>query len=536
MPRVAPGPWPLAGGEGAMSAVADPELPDFWSPGKDAREASGGPQRMLDLVRERCGEDFTRSMLRVWKEEALPTADRAKLAHFLSRGEESPQAPPFEKHKEDQEEHLVEFVCKLALYAPEEWYQVLSGIPRPDALRNDFKVIGVAFDASSRLRRCGIEHYHRKLTERMAGQNAQLAGFPETPYVFYVGAAGVREIRSATALPERPPAAARLVSVSDTHLLHERLRLPEGDILVHAGDVSYEESRSPDAKCFDEYRAGGRPLAGPEFLEWFTSSGLGLAGALDWLGSRPGFEHRLFIGGNHDYILEQLGPENAERLCKEKYGLTYLHTARPPLKLALRSCEASLSFWGSGVSFAAGLDPSRAVRSGNAAFQLDDACAAGFFDDLRDEAKHPGLAAGAVDVMVVHTPPQGRLLGKAGQGAEALGRFVGQLQPALYICGHSHHPGDPVKDVWADLDGVLGVNAACLGVWNQLHGLPVVVDLPLPVRGSAQTVAADALAAVTVAATPPAGEARPGAKRPVGAAAAAEPLLKRQANPRERVG
>jgi predicted phosphodiesterase len=34
----------------------------------------------------------------------------------------------------------------------------------------------------------------------------------------------------------------KIVCISDTHGLHRNLSIPEGDILIHAGDITYFES------------------------------------------------------------------------------------------------------------------------------------------------------------------------------------------------------------------------------------------------------------------------------------------------------
>lgn len=44
--------------------------------------------------------------------------------------------------------------------APETWFEVITGKPCPADAKNDFSIIGVAFDSSSRLRRAGVEYYH----------------------------------------------------------------------------------------------------------------------------------------------------------------------------------------------------------------------------------------------------------------------------------------------------------------------------------------------------------------------------------------
>lgn len=63
----------------------------------------------------------------------------------------------------------------------------------------------------------------------------------------------------------------RLVLISDTHEQHEKLgRLPDGDVLVHAGDLTYR----------------GDKEAVHSFLQWFVAQ------------PHP---HKIFIAGNHDF-------------------------------------------------------------------------------------------------------------------------------------------------------------------------------------------------------------------------------------------
>jgi len=66
----------------------------------------------------------------------------------------------------------------------------------------------------------------------------------------------------------------KLVCISDTHGDHEGVVLPEGDVLIHAGDLS----------------AHGRQAETLAFMQW--------------LGSQH-FEHILCIAGNHDVFIEQ---------------------------------------------------------------------------------------------------------------------------------------------------------------------------------------------------------------------------------------
>jgi Calcineurin-like phosphoesterase len=74
----------------------------------------------------------------------------------------------------------------------------------------------------------------------------------------------------------------RIVAVADTHLFHEELVVPDGDLFVHAGDMC----RGGD---LDELR-----------------------GAVAWIASLP-HRHKLIVAGNHDWAFAR-EPELARAL------------------------------------------------------------------------------------------------------------------------------------------------------------------------------------------------------------------------------
>jgi Icc-related predicted phosphoesterase len=83
----------------------------------------------------------------------------------------------------------------------------------------------------------------------------------------------------------------RLVLISDTHNWHRTMaRPPEGDVLIHAGDLT-------DQGTLEEIAA---------FFEWF--------------GALP-HRHKIVIAGNHDFAFEKT-PAEAEALVPS--GVTYL--------------------------------------------------------------------------------------------------------------------------------------------------------------------------------------------------------------------
>jgi Icc-related predicted phosphoesterase len=65
------------------------------------------------------------------------------------------------------------------------------------------------------------------------------------------------------------------VCVSDTHELHRELTVPDGDLLIHAGDFTFFSKRPSMLRDFD-----------------------------DWLGGLP-HRYKLVVPGNHEFLLEE---------------------------------------------------------------------------------------------------------------------------------------------------------------------------------------------------------------------------------------
>src|ERR1039458_8925036 len=72
-----------------------------------------------------------------------------------------------------------------------------------------------------------------------------------------------------------PPRRVRIVCISDTHELHRELTVPDGDLLIHAGDFTFFSKRPSMLRDFD-----------------------------DWLGELP-HRYKIIVPGNHEYILEE---------------------------------------------------------------------------------------------------------------------------------------------------------------------------------------------------------------------------------------
>ena len=212
----------------------------------------------------------------------------------------------------------------------------------------------------------------------------------------------------------------RLVCLSDTHGLHRQLAVPEGDILIHAGDLT----------VFDQ------PLAASLAL---------LRDVNAWLGELP-HRHKVVIAGNHDRVL-QGEPKTAHRLLTNAH---YLENSGVVLE--------GLRFWGSPVT---------PVREGMAFATPRGEASRKVWDRIPD----------ATDILITHGPPCGT--GDQVQpwskhwGCPSLTAAVQRIQPALHVFGHVHGGyGQQTNRA-----GTLFVNCAVLNHQRVLTNPPVTVTL-----------------------------------------------------------
>lgn len=173
----------------------------------------------------------------------------------------------------------------------------------------------------------------------------------------------------------------RIVCVSDTHNRQGALAVPEGDVLVHAGDLT------------------GR------------GSEVEIAAANQWLGGLP-HEHKIVIAGNHDFLFEKQGTLARSLLT----SAIYLQDSGVEV--------AGLRVWGSPwqpwfQDWAFNLPRGKALRE-------------------RWEQIPEGL-----DILVTHGPPMGILdRTAAGEhvGCEELRARLTAMSspPRLHVFGHIH--------------------------------------------------------------------------------------------------
>lgn len=172
----------------------------------------------------------------------------------------------------------------------------------------------------------------------------------------------------------------KLICISDTHSRHWDLKLPDGDVLIHAGDLT-RQGRAEEIEDFNR-----------------------------WLESLP-HQHKIVIAGNHDFLFEQ-EPERAKALLTHAH---YLEDSGIEIE--------GIKFWGSPVS----------PRFFDWAFNRDRG---------EDIASHWQKIPADTHVLITHTPPFGcldRVWFKRQVGCEALREALeSNLKPWALICGHIH--------------------------------------------------------------------------------------------------
>lgn len=187
----------------------------------------------------------------------------------------------------------------------------------------------------------------------------------------------------------------KLVCIADTH--NSKPDLPDGDILLHAGDLSQYGT-------FDEVQA-----------------------QLHWLNSQP-HQHKILIAGNHDLLLDsefvrshpdrELDSRPGKRRADLDWGnIHYLQHDSMTVEVTVGTTSRLVRVFGSPWT----------PRMGSWAFQY------GADSDFIWAATIPHDA----DVVLLHGPPAGHL-DDDGKGCKVLLSELWRVRPRLAICGHIH--------------------------------------------------------------------------------------------------
>jgi Icc-related predicted phosphoesterase len=173
----------------------------------------------------------------------------------------------------------------------------------------------------------------------------------------------------------------KIVCISDTHLMHlrEPLSIPDGDVLIHAGDATLQ-GNAVEIQAFS-----------------------------DWFGRLP-HKEKIFVAGNHDWGFQT---HRAEAVALLPKGVHYLQDSGVEI--------SGIKFWGSPWQ------PEFMNWAFNAPTKV-----------LREKWR---LIPRGTHVVITHGPPKG--IGDfvprgENVGCAWLGKRLEAIQPCLHVCGHIH--------------------------------------------------------------------------------------------------
>ena len=204
----------------------------------------------------------------------------------------------------------------------------------------------------------------------------------------------------------------RLVLLSDTHELHDRLEVPDGDVLLHTGDFT-SRGRVAEVEAFGAFLA------------------------------RLPHEHKVVVAGNHDFLFQER-PEEARALLGD---VTYLEDSGTRI--------GELSLWGSPWQ----------PWFHDWAFQLQRGAPL---------AERWALVPEGTDVLLTHGPPHGILdRTERGErvGCEELARALTRIRPRLHAFGHIHEGHGMHRS-----EETLFVNASNCDRYYRPVNRPIVLD------------------------------------------------------------
>lgn len=204
----------------------------------------------------------------------------------------------------------------------------------------------------------------------------------------------------------------KIICISDTHNKHQDLILPEGDILVHAGDFT-------DA---------GTKKETINFLKWF---------------SLTPYKHKILIAGNHDFYFEKKSHKLKELIPS---NIHYLEDSGITLE--------NIHFWGSPYT----------PGDTNWAFVKDRGKAI---------SHHWDKIPTNTDVLITHSPPFG-ILDELNDGTligcKNLLEKINKSEITHHIFGHVHNDYGKVKT-----HKTLFINSSSVDETYRIINLPISI-------------------------------------------------------------
>lgn len=208
----------------------------------------------------------------------------------------------------------------------------------------------------------------------------------------------------------------KITFISDTHNQHNKVKISETDILIHAGDATGK----------------GTLTEVTSFLNWF---------------SQQPAKHKVYVAGNHDFLFEE-DPSMAKMILSEYPTIKYLEDSMAEI--------LGLKIWGS---------PHQPIFY-DWAFNKTGEKLSEIWASIPED----------IDILVTHGPPLGILdRTRDGRmvGCESLANnVINRIKPKIHHFGHIHEAYGTI-----DIKGVKFVNSSICTLAYRPDNKPIIIEI-----------------------------------------------------------
>jgi Icc-related predicted phosphoesterase len=207
----------------------------------------------------------------------------------------------------------------------------------------------------------------------------------------------------------------KFVVIADTHGRHRQVKLPKGDVLIHAGDFTYR----------------GEKAETEDFLKWFK---------------QQVYTTKILIAGNHDFYFEKATAKQLNDLLPD--DIIYLNDSGTQI--------GDVKIWGSPIT----------PKFFNWAFNRRRG------EEIR---RHWNMIPADTQLLITHGPPFGildQIFNESHVGDKDLLHTVKQVRPKVHVFGHIHESFGHTKH-----NDIHFINASQMNENYQLVNRPIVFEL-----------------------------------------------------------
>ena len=229
----------------------------------------------------------------------------------------------------------------------------------------------------------------------------------------------------------KPHGSIRIVVISDTHGKINQLNIPDGDILIDCGDLTFKGSKM-------------------HIQEYSTK-----------INSLP-HKHKIIIGGNHDLCLDEERRHILELMHKDELKDFSYAEAMGMLKNCIYLKSTGISLYGYNI-YGSPYTP----KLSKYAFSKNS-------DQLKQEWSQ---IPSNTDILVTHSPPKyirDLSIHMVNGGCKfLLDEVVNRVKPKYHLFGHIHEQYGV-----ENYEGICFINCSSCNKMRNIANAPIVIDVP----------------------------------------------------------